>query len=206
MHRKRKFITMRNHFSFFIVPLLLLAGCTKDTFEAPPAEVPSTPAMTYVNLKDSAIQFGRLAYLDLDLDGTRDILFHTQLVGDHMNQQDKRQWLATTTLYTNLPVDAGENLPVMNIDDVVPVQDFSGYSWGNGGVVLAQQVIGMTGEPYWQGTWKQANRKYLPVQIVKGNLLFNGWVMLSFSTDSDKLILHSAAISQQPNKDVKAGH
>lgn len=197
---------MRNHFCFFIVLLVLLAGCTKETAEAPPAKVPSTPAMTYVNLKDSAIQFGRLAYLDLDLDGTRDILFHTQLVGDHLNQQDKRQWLATTTLYTNLPVDAGENLPVMNIDDVVPVQDFSGYSWGNGGVVLAQQVIGMTGEPYWQGTWKQANRKYLPVQIVKGNLLFNGWVMLSFSTDSDKLILHSAAISQQPNKDVKAGH
>ena len=71
--------------------------------------------------------------------------------------------------------------------------------------MLAQQVIGMTGEPYWQGTWKQANRKYLPVQIVKGNLLFNGWVMLSFSTDSDKLVLHSAAISRQPNKDVKAG-
>lgn len=182
----------------------IIVGCGKTV---PPNPLVEThPQMSYIDLHDTAIVFGKGASFDLDLNGQKDIAFFTQLVGDPIYQQDKRQWLATGSIYTYFPVNTAESIPVMQLMDSIPIKPFSGYNWYNASeIVLTQQIISMNIPPYWTGDWKDVTRRFMPVQIERNNALYNGWVELSFNTSSEKLTLHKAAICMEANKTIKAG-
>lgn len=183
--------------------LLALNACTKD--HTPSPEV-SLPAMSYIDLKDKAVSFKQSVQLDLNSDGEWDILFSTMLVGDAVMQQDKQQWLVSSSFYTNLPVNENEQVPAMRAGQPIPVQNFSGHQWFNASsVILAQRIISMTGNPYWDGNWKQASHSFLPIQIKKGADLYNGWIELSFNSEEAKVILHRAAVVKEKNKEIFAG-
>ena len=183
--------------------VIFLSSCSK-----PPPEEPTTvyPKMTYLNFSDSAVFFDRSASFDLDGNGEKDMRFSTQLVGDPLSQQDKRQWLAVCSFNTSLPVNTNENIPVLNLDDLIPINNFSGYSWYNApGIVLSQKVTGISAAPYWEGAWKDASHRFIPIQLKKNSLLYNGWVEVSFDKLQEKIILHKSAMSQEPDKSVLAG-
>jgi hypothetical protein len=57
----------------------------------------------------------------------------------------------------------------------------------------------------WEGNWKTATKKYLPIQVRKNNLRFNGWIELTVDTLHEKIILHRAAISKAGEKEIIAG-
>ena len=183
--------------------IIILSACSK-----PPVKPPTDdyPKMTYLNFSDSAVLFDRSALFDLDGNGEKDIRFSTLLVGDPLSQQDKRQWLAVCSFNTSLPVNTNENIPVLNLDDLIPINNFSGYSWYNApGIVLSQKVTGMSAAPYWEGAWKDASHRFIPIQLKKNSLLYNGWVEVSFDKLQEKIILHKSAMSQEPDKSVLAG-
>ncbi len=181
----------------------MMDACKKKPVEAP-AQNPL--AMIFTNLKDSAIAFGRVASFDLDTNGQKDVLFSTLLVGDGINQQDKRQWYVSSSFETNLPVNEQESIPVLHINDLIPLQNFSGYNWFNASsVLLAQQIIGINNPPFWAGDWKDASHRFIPVQLISSNGLLNGWIEISFSITQEKVILHKAAVSKEENKAVQAG-
>ena len=187
---------------FFALMGSLLA-CKKNLVEQTPV---AHPKMAYSNLSDSAVVFGRSASFDLDGNGEKDIYFGTLLVGDPVSQQDKKQWLVTSSFNANLPVNTSENIPMLNLNDSIPLSDFPGYGWYNASsIVLSQKIIGVTGAPYWEGRWKDASHRFIPVQLRKNNDLYNGWVEISFDTLNAKLILHKAAVSFEPNKSILAG-
>ena len=103
-------------------------------------------------------------------------------------------------------MNSNENAPVLQKGELVPLENFGGYNWYEvSQIELAQKVTGMTGEPFWEGLWKSSNHDYLPVQILVNNQRFNGWVELSFDINSEKIILHKAAISKLPERFVIAG-
>ncbi len=188
---------------FFILlsSVVLIASCKKD--DQPPAD---NKPMTYIDLKDSAVAFNRSAYFDLDGDGQKDILFNTLLVGDAVNKLDKKQWYVTSSFTTNLPVSLSESIPVLNMADSIPVANFNGYNWYNASsIILAQKITGETGDPYWQGDWKNATHRFIPVQVQKANGVYNAWVEVSFNTATEKIILHKAAISKKAGKAIAAG-
>jgi hypothetical protein len=84
-------------------------------------------------------------------------------------------------------------------------RNVTGYTWWEiSAIVLAEKIITYT-ESHWEGAWKNADHKYLPVQMKKQGKLYHGWIELSFNTTEEKLILHRSAISKEEDKDVKAG-
>jgi hypothetical protein len=194
-----------NQWIAVVFSLFIITACSKPVAPVPPVEE-THPQMSYIDLADTAIVFGRGASFDLDVNGEKDIYFITQLVGDPINQQDKRQWLASGSFNSNFAVNATESIPVMQSNDNIPLTSFSGYNWFNASeILLTQQIISMNIPPYWTGDWKEVTHRFMPIQIKKSNALYNGWVELSFNIVNEKLILHKAAICKEPNKAIKAG-
>ena len=181
-----------------------LSACNKTPVNPPPP--PDDPKMIYQNFSDTAVFFDRRVSFDLDGNGVWDIRFETLLDGDPLSHEDKMQWLVISSFYSNLPVDINENIPMMNLNDSIPIKDFSGYNWYNASqIVLTQKVIGISNPPYWDGTWKDASHRFIPIQLIKNNLPYNGWVEVSFDKLQEKIILHKAAVSEQPDQSVHAG-
>lgn len=187
---------------FFILlsSVVLIASCKKDS-QAPVED----KLMTYIDLKDSAVTFNHAASYDLNGDGEKDVLFSTLLVGDPIYKQDKKQWYVTSSFNASLPVE-DESIPVLKMADSIPVANFNGYNWYNASsIILAQKVIGEVGDPIWQGDWKNAAHRFIPIQLKKANDVFNGWIEVSFSTANEKIILHKAAISKKAGTAIVAG-
>ena len=186
--------------------LMLALACKKTAPEPTDPPVPTDPSMLVTDLGDRSIAFGKSASFDLDNNGAKDVLFSTMLVGDPIEQKDKKQWLVTSSFEANLPVNSTEHLPVLRLLDSIPLNNFSGYSWYNASsIVLSQKTVPVTSPPYWEGDWKDASHRFVPIQVEKQNGLFNGWIEVSFSIDNEKLILHKTAISKEPNKGIMVG-
>ena len=188
-------------FCILLTSVVLIASCKKD--ETTPV---NDKPMTYIDLKDSAVTFNHSASYDLDGDGEKDVRFSTLLVGDAVNKQDKKQWYVTSSFNASLPVNEGESIPVLNMADSIPVANFNGYNWYNASsIILAQKIIGEVGDPFWQGDWKSATHRFIPIQLQKANAVYNGWIEVSFSTANEKIILHKAAIGKKAGKAIAAG-
>jgi hypothetical protein len=188
--------------------LLLLAAtslfsCKKEKL----TELPVPGNMSYIDLQNKEILFGKGSVsLDLNNDGRKDLVFGTRLVGDPIDMTDKWQWLVFSDIFTNLPVNAQEEIPILHKSDSIPVNDFNGYTWYQlSSILLAQKVISMSGPDRWEGAWKNVIKKHLPLQVVKNEKRYNGWLELSFDTIGEKVILHRAAICNAAETGVKAG-
>jgi hypothetical protein len=187
----------------FVLLLLLSTACKKKSFEVP---APAAPLMHYINQNNITAGVAQTISLDLDNDGIKDLYFSSQLVGDPVSQSDKRQFLVTGAFNTFFAVNSSEQMPVLSTGDMISQQSFPQYEWYNTSqVVLAEKIITLTQPPYWQGQWKSANHNYIPLYIRKDDNIYFGWFELSFDTVTEKIILHSSAISKEKNKAVKAG-
>jgi hypothetical protein len=183
--------------------VLLMAVACKKPSEPP---VQPYPSMLVKDLADSSVVFGRIASFDLDDNGEKDVLFSTQLVGDPVEQQDKKQWMVTSSFNANLPVNSTEHIPVLRYPDSIPLNNFSGYAWYNAShILLSQKTITMTTPPFWEGDWKDASHRFVPIQLKKQGGLYNGWIEVSFSTAEEKLTLHKSAVCKEANKNIVAG-
>jgi hypothetical protein len=190
-----------------IFPLLLfvsLIGCNKkDRQDIPP---PAPVQMRHTNLNDLALGFGQQKQLDLDGDNAVDLFFSTVLIGDPILERDRRQYFAGSMLHVSLLINDNEEMPVLNAGNTIAAQAPQGYNWYNANsAVLAEKIIPMIGNPFWEGNWKNVQHKYMPVQVTKGNEKYFGWVEVSFDMATGKMILHRAAIATQPNRAVTAG-
>ena len=95
---------------------------------------------------------------------------------------------------------------MLNSGDAITIKKHTGFNWYNASsLVIAEKIIGETGPARWEGNWKNADHKYFALQVRRGTLRFNGWVELSFKTATEEFVLHRAAISKEPGKDVIAG-
>ena len=186
--------------------LVLLASCGKETISEPlPQPADPHPAMHYVDLSSAVVKPGSTRAVDIDGDGSVDLRFLTQLVGDPALQRDRLQYLATSGIGRNLLNDAADESPMLARAQTIG-KVMTGYSWYEiSSIVLAEKITTYS-ESYWTGRWKDADRRYLPVQLQSGGAVRHGWVELSFHTATGEMILHRAAISLEAEKAVEAGH
>lgn len=190
---------------FILIIFVSLISCKKTPVQ-PEQPIEQHPQMLYKNLGDTTIAFARSASFDLDNDGSKDIYFTTLLVGDPITKQDKKQWYVQSSFYTNLPVNAAESIPMLSSHDDIPVHNFGGYAWYNASnILLAQKVLSNTEAPLWEGHWKAAQHRFIPIQINRSGKLYNGWVEISFSMTDEKVIIHRSGISKVENQAVNAG-
>ena len=187
-----------------IVPLWIAAfaavACIKKSMDNE-----THPPMQYTYLNDLEIRAMEYSHLDIDGNGTVDFTFHTQLIGDPVLKQDRRQFMVGSKIETNLLNNKSDESPKLTKGDRIGAKQ-EGYNWYEiSSVVLTEKVIPSEGNIVWRGLWKSASHNYLPVQLVKGGKVYHGWIELSFSTDSERLILHKAAICTESNSEIKAG-
>lgn len=201
---KNKF-TIRLQVLFSVIVLLTTGSCKKHS-KVP--GLPTAPAsMEYFNLNNREIKSNAPGFsIDVNYDGRKDLAFTTLLVGDPINQVDKLRFLVSSNIDVNLPVNANEEIPVMSKgESIVPV-NFNGYQWVElATIILVQKTISLAEPPLWDGHWKNAEHKYLPFQVFVNSKVYNGWVELSVDIAGEKIILHKAALSKEPDKIVKAG-
>lgn len=187
-----------------MVIVLVLTACHKTPVKPPPVTTPH-PQMQYKDLQDAEVRYHQGKAVDVDDDGATDFLFHVLLLGDAVLQRDRLQFYASSGIDRNLLNDAQDQSPVLNKLDVIS-NNLPGYTWWQiSAIVLAEKIITYNGD-HWEGAWKNADHKYLPIQMKKQGKLYHGWIELSFNTASEKLVLHRAAISKEADKEVKAGY
>jgi hypothetical protein len=179
---------------------LFFIACSKK----PPLTPVSHPQMIYKDLSNAEVKYGQIQRIDVDNDGTHDFLFSVLLVGDPVLQRDRMQFYAHSGIERNLLNNDQDESPMLNKGDSIG-KTHSGYTWWQiSSIVLAEKIITDNGS-YWQGLWKNADHKYLPIQIQRNGRLYHGWVELSFNTIEEKLILHKSAISKEEERSVQAG-
>lgn len=160
--------------------------------------------MTYKNLSDKEVKYGQNQYIDIDNDGSIDFKFAVLLVGDPILQRDRVQFYANSGIKRNLLNNQVDESPMLNKGDSIG-KTYNGYTWWEiSAIVLAEKIVTDNGS-HWEGLWKNADHKFLPIQVEKNNKLYHGWVELSFNTTDEKLILHKAAISTEADKSIQAG-
>ena len=191
---------------FSVIIALSVVSCKKDNQH--PGTPPTPPLeMEYLNLNNREINRNTPGFsIDVNHDGRKDLAFTTLLVGDPVNQVDKLQFLISSNIEVNLPVNGSEEIPIMNRGESIAIGNFNGYQWFElSSILLVQKIISFIVPPVWEGHWKNAVYKYLPYQVVVNGKRYNGWVELSVDIAGEKILLHKAAISKEPNKIVKVG-
>lgn len=187
-----------------LTALLLTTGCKKTTCVCPPES--ADPKMEYTEFNDKTIAFKSGYWFDLDKDGQNDFGFSTLLVGDAILRRDYRQYYIVSNFYTNCQVNDNEETPVLQKGDKISPVPLAGFHWYNAShVVIAQKIIEEDGTS-WSGNWKQIAHAYQPVSILKGDKTFYGWIEISFDMQSEKIILHRAAVAKEADVEVRAGN
>jgi len=189
--------------------IVILTACSKPAVEPPNIPEPGNNAqIRYTNLADRTIAFGRSPIvLDLNGDNQYDLFFSTQLVGDPIYQEDKKQFLATSHIDTYILVNFTEQFPVLALGQHIPLQDFNGYTWYNAASsVLMERIENINGNISWRGNWLTANKRYLPVQVHKNGQRFNGWIELTVDVNNQQITLHKMAIHTIPETPIRAGY
>lgn len=191
------------HLLIFFVSTLLLAACRKEPEQPSPVE--QHPQMRYVDLGNAEVKYSQGKGIDVNGDRKADFWFHVQLLGDPLLQRDRLQFYASSGIHCNLLNDPDDRSPVLNrFDRISPTM--IGYDWWEiSTIVLAEKIMTDAGH-YWDGAWKTATHKYLPIQMETQGKHYQGWVELSFTTSKEKLILHRAALCTEAEKEVKAGY
>jgi hypothetical protein len=73
-------------------------------------------------------------------------------------------------------------------------------------MIMSQKVTPQSGNPFWQGEWKDASHHFLPIKVTRRNEIYAGWIELTMEPSSERIVLHKAAVSIDPDKNVRAGY
>jgi hypothetical protein len=200
---------MKNIFcKLFLIAMIGTTACKKEAIVIPPVSLPSPEVeMVYTELNNAEVKYMRPGvWIDLNKDNRADVLFEVMRVGDQINRYDRLLFNIVTSIRVSVPVNINEQIPVFLKNANIPLENFEGINWYGGSEVdLIQKAIFENGTVVWRGNWLAADRGYLPVQIVIEGKRHNGWIEITANSGNERLVIHRAAISKEPEKIVKAG-
>jgi hypothetical protein len=184
----------------------LTAGCAKEPLapEQPrPEPVPATEKMEL----NKSVKFGSSTFrLDIDKDGYNDLLFGYMLVGDASLKVDRYQLITVSPLTVAMPINASEEVALLEKSQPIPMQQNTGFEWYNASsTVLFEKIVSNTAAPLFRGPLTGSTRKYLPLQVFRQGKVYNGWVEISADPEQLTVNIHSAGISKLPDRAIKAG-
>jgi hypothetical protein len=191
-----------------ILSFIAFTSCKKDLVVQPPVPTPEPIVeMQYTNLNNAEVKYSPSGiWVDLDNDNRPEVLFEVMLVGDFINKKDMYRFNIVTSIRTNVPVNINEQIPVFQKGATIRVENFDGTNWyGASEITLIEKMVFENSLVVWGGNWLSVQKAYLPVQLFKNGKLHNGWIELTADHQNEKLILHRAAISKEPEKIIRAG-
>src|SRR6187551_1761456 len=94
---------MKNGFLILFVLTALLSCKKVNPVTSEPLPPSAThPVMIYNDLHSAEVKYGQYKYLDIDNDGSFDLLFDVTLLGDPILQRDRLQFYANSGKERNL--------------------------------------------------------------------------------------------------------
>lgn len=186
--------------------VVLMAGCDKEPLAPVQPEPEPVPATEKMELNKS-VKFGSGTFrLDIDKDGTDDLLFGYMLVGDAMLKVDRYQLIAVSPFTVAMPINDREEVALLEKSQPIPMQQNSGFEWYNASSpVLFEKIVSNTSAPVFWGPLTRPGRKYLPLQVFRQGKVYNGWVEISADPEQLTVNIHRAGISKVHERSVRAG-
>jgi hypothetical protein len=188
--------------------LIAFTSCKKAPVVQPPAPTPEPVVeILYTNLNNAEVKYNPSGvWVDLDNDNRPEVLFEVMLVGDFINKKDMYRFNIVTSIRAAVPVNSIEQIPVFQKGATIRIENFGETNWyGGSEITLMEKVVFNNRPMVWQGNWLNVQKSYVPIQLNKNGKFHNGWIELTADHGNEKLILHSAAITKEPNKEIKAG-
>ena len=182
----------------------ILASCEKDRDIT---TTPAHPQMTYRDLSSRVVNITTPAGIDISGDGTSDVWFEIFYTRDQASNTDYHRFVASSGETSRLMIRDATSATVLAAGAAISTQVANGHEWKSPAQAeLAKRTLVQgTGAISWEGAWKDAQRKFLAVQVTQNNQVYNGWIELSFDTAAERVILYRAAISREAAKDIEAG-
>jgi hypothetical protein len=193
---------------FVMLSFIAFTSCKKDQIVHAPVPNPEPVVeMLYTDLNSAEVKYSPSGiWVDLDNDNRPEVLFEVMLVGDFVNKKDMYKFNIVTSIRASVPVSSSEQIPVFQKGAIIRIEGFDGTNWYVGSeITLMEKVIFENRAVVWRGNWLTVQKSYLPVQLNKNGRWHNGWIELTADHQKEKLILHRAAISKEPEKTIKAG-
>ena len=206
---KKVFLMMQNISRSILlygaVILTIFTGCHRSDSEE--ITTPENPVrMKYKNLGDVEVAFQKAFPCDVDDDGKNDFYISSELIGKPSEQSDYHSYFFLGAFNTNSLVNSNEETPVLNLGDKIGKNIYPDHNWYNGNqITLAEKVIPLNGNEHWIRNWKDASHQYLAFSIKKNGKLYYGWLELTFSKNTETVILHRSAVAEEADKTVIAG-
>jgi len=191
-----------NRLLIFLLVAVLLYGCKKSDDPLP------EPTMEFLSLNNVEVKDGTFQRVDLGEINSPDFTFSSRTITDQTLNQTKFQFFVTTRIDSYLMLTTGtQSGKKFTKGDSIRTVASAGSTWSSFTLmILAQKITPAAGASYWDGEWKDASHHFLPIKITRKNGdVHVGWIELSMDIASEKVILHRAAISIDPEKNVRAG-
>jgi hypothetical protein len=193
----------------FLLFLLIFISCKKENNDPKPEE-PSfaDPEMTYIDLTGKSIVMDKALAIDFDLNGKIDILFKTERHSFDLNTKSADVYMVNSGVACNLAVNmANETTPDLAKGGMISRADLPGLEWYPVlSFTLMQKVTTASNAIYWEGSWKDRDHRYLPLELIIKGQTHLGWVELFADTNNGKIVLYRAAISKEPQTRIRAGY
>lgn len=188
-----------NRLLIIVLALCLLASCSKEPEQKPEEK----KEVIYKNLGNKDVDYENSMHLDLNDDGTEDLIFAASVIENYL--VEKLEFRAYTLNGSQL---LSKNMipKVFNKDELITSVNNHPYEWSSKNAFLAYRLYtDDPSRPAWEGAWMDKTNKYLGVKIKSPNAFHTGWVRISAGGMLSKLILHDYAYNKVTSKDIKAG-
>lgn len=166
-------------------------------------ELPESPAVQYQNLKNFNLNFENSLALDINKDGVRDFSFVASFVEGSGNN---RMEFTALVENENVVLADARTPKVLNKNEQISIDPQSRFGWSKFNPILAFRIYTLDpAQHYWEGEWKDQEEKYLGVKVKTNGQYYSGWIRISTSKATSKLIIHDCAVSKVPNVEILAG-
>jgi|GEM_PF-2544026 len=195
--------------ALFVLFLLVFISCKKESIDPTPEEPPfADPEMNYIDLTGKSVAMDQSVAIDFDRNGMTDILFKTERHSFDLNTKSADVYMINGGVACNLAANiTNETTPDLARGGKISRADLPGLEWHPVlNFILMRHVTTNTMQTYWEGSWKDRDHRYLPLELVISGKTHLGWVELFADTNGGKIILYRAAISKEPQTRIRAGY
>ena len=193
---------------FLLLGLLAFMSCKKNTENAKPEEPAFIdPEMTYIDLTGKSVAMDKGLSIDFDLNGRADLTFRTERHSYDNNTKAADVYMVNNGVACNLALNVeNDTTPDLQKGDKISREDMSKYEWYPVLEFTLMQYVYTSTQTYWEGSWKDRDHRYIPLEMIIGGKTHLGWVELFANTKAGKLVFYRAAISKTPQTRIRAGY
>jgi hypothetical protein len=163
--------------------------------------------MQYTPLANKEVVANQQQQIDIDGDQRVDFSIEAKVTTDALVETISFEISSSQKNYSFIEHNNENGLvtiPALNLGDTILTVCKGNKQWkASKNMLLVKKIYSFSDdETIWEGNWKAAQNKYLPIQVSRNGGYYNGWIELSVDALNDKIILHRAALINFSDRDI----